>query len=76
MIVLAATDNGFDWTKLTGIPAAVVAFLALIAYLVGFIHPIAVKEPSYWHDGQSTRMKVAIKNRSLMYDRNVEKIVV
>jgi len=45
MIVLAATDNGFDWTKLTGIPAAVVAFLALIAYLVGFIHPIAVKNP-------------------------------
>ena len=76
VIVLAATENGFDWTKLIGIPAAAVAVLAIIAYFVGFIHPIAVQDPSYWHDGDRTRVTVAIKNRSLKYDRNVEGIVV
>jgi len=75
VIVLAATDNGFDWTKLIGIPGAVAALIGIPAYLVGFIHLIAVQGPSYWHDGNCTRMKVAIKNRNLLYDRNLEKIV-
>lgn len=80
IILLAGPEpaEAFDWTKLIGligIPAAIVAVLGIAAYFVGFIHPIAVRAPTYWYDGPGTRVKVAIKNRSLLWDRNVDRIV-
>ncbi|MFE3262271.1 hypothetical protein [Nocardia sp. NPDC059229] len=79
---LAATDNGngFDWATFVGLPAAVLAGFGIVGVIVslvvGVIHPIAVQKPVYWIDGDSTRMRVVIKNCSFRSDRNVEGIVV
>jgi hypothetical protein len=67
----ASTGGGVDWKLIIAIPAAVVAVLALIAYLVGVVRPIAVKKARYWSEGEATRFSCAVRNRSLMWDRNI-----
>jgi hypothetical protein len=76
LIVLCATNAAaeLDWTKLIGIPGAIASVLGLGAYFVGLVHPIALRDPTYWRDGNGTRVTVAITNRSPLWDRNVERI--
>jgi hypothetical protein len=71
----AAAGSGFDWSKIVGIPAAIAAIIGLICLFVGIIHPAAVQKPMYWHSGDTTWMKLTVKNRSFGFDRHIEKIV-
>jgi hypothetical protein len=71
----AVADSGFDWTKFVGIPASIAAVIGLVCLFVGIIHPAAVQKPIYWHDGDTTRMKLTVKNRSFGFDRHINKIV-
>jgi hypothetical protein len=60
-----------DWKLILSIPASVAAVLVVIAYLVGVIRPVAVKKARYWEEGHTTRFSCAIRNRSLLWDRNI-----
>jgi hypothetical protein len=71
----AAVDSGFDWSKIVGIPASIVAIIGLFCLFVGIIHPAAVQKPMYWHSGDKTWMQLTVKNRSFGFDRHIDKIV-
>jgi hypothetical protein len=67
--------GGLDWTKLIGIPAAVVAILTLVTtYAFAVIHPLAVKQSRYWHTGATTQFSCVVKNRSFFRDTTVTSV--
>jgi hypothetical protein len=64
--------GGFDPWKTVGIPSAVVAVFTLVTtYAFGFIRPLVVKLPRYWHVGQATRFSCSVRNRSYSADRTI-----
>jgi hypothetical protein len=72
----ASSGGTVDWKLILGIPATLVAALALTAYVVGVIRPVAVKKARYWDEGETTRFSCAIRNRSLLWDRNISSLSV
>src|SRR3954451_18917993 len=67
-------SGGFDWTKYIAVPGGIVMVLALGAYLVGIIRPLSIRKPFARIEGALTYLTVPVKNRSMLYDRNVERI--
>jgi hypothetical protein len=64
--------SGLDPRTVLGIPAAVAAVLTILSYVVGFIRPVSVKKPRYWHAGQeATRFSCVVRNRSLFGDKSI-----
>lgn len=59
-----------------GIPGAVLALLTMLAYFVGLIRPIAVRQPRYRQVEGGTEFSCKIKNRSPIYDRTVTGIAI
>jgi hypothetical protein len=76
----AAGKGGFGLAGALGIPAAVVAALTLLSYLVGLIRPIAIRKPRYWTTGSGadrrTDLTVGVKNRKYRTDRQLSKFAV
>jgi hypothetical protein len=73
-IAAATQNNGPPWAALIGIPAALVAAIALLSYFIGMVRPLSVRKPRYWHQAGKTVFSCVVKNRSLLYDRNVDAI--
>src|SRR4051794_40037239 len=67
---LLTATTAFDWTKLIGVPAAVLAFLTLL-YFFGLVRPLAVRQARYWHEGEVTRFSCSVKNRSRVYEHTL-----
>jgi hypothetical protein len=70
-----ATGSTPDWSKLLGIPAAVVAVITLLAFAIGFIRPVAIKQARYWTSGVGdqhiTELSCRVKNRKINIDRTL-----
>jgi hypothetical protein len=73
-IAASAQSQGISWTTFIGIPAAIVAALALLSYFVGLVRPLAIRKPRYWHEARGTKFSCVVVNRSLLFDRNIEAI--
>lgn len=72
----AAAGSNIDWSKVIGIPAGIIAVITLATMLVGVIHPTAVQNPIYWHEGGATRAKLTVKNRLFAFDCKINAIVI
>lgn len=70
-LLAASGAGGVDWKLYLGIPAAALAVIALVSYAVGAARPMAVRKARYWYEGEATRFSCAIRNRSLMWDRDI-----
>ena len=70
-LIHALADPGFDWAKLLG---GITAGITILSYGVGVVRPIALQQSRYRHDGVGTYVTVVVKNRSLLFDRNVQRI--
>ena len=77
MLVLAQAGGSspFPWAAVIGIPGGILAVIGLISYFVGVIRPLAVKRAVTACDGTETRLRLAVTNRSFLFDRNVDAIV-
>lgn len=64
-------SSGLDLTAVIGIPAALVALVALVAYAVGTIRPLLIKQPRYWREEATTRFSCVVRNRSFLTDRTI-----
>lgn len=67
-------DAGVDWKTVIGIPAAFAAAIAVAAYFVGWIRPLAVVKPRYWYEGDTTQFVCWVRNRKMLYDQRVDSI--
>jgi hypothetical protein len=69
------TSSAPDWSKLLGIPGAVVAAITLLAFVVGWIRPVAIKQARYWTSGDDkqhfTELSCRVKNRKVNTDRTL-----
>lgn len=69
-----AATTGPVWLPYVGLVAAAGAAVGLLSYLVGVIRPLGIRKPRYWHAGETTQFSCAIVNRSLLFDRKLERI--
>jgi hypothetical protein len=72
---VSTAQRGIDLEFVLGLPGTLVAVLPLLAYFVGFIHPVAIRTPRYWttgsEDERRTDFFVGVKNRKFLADRNL-----
>jgi hypothetical protein len=66
--------SGVDWRLLLGIPGAVAAVVTLLLYVVGTIRPLRITSAHYWHTGDTTQFSFTVKNRSLLFDRELSSV--
>jgi hypothetical protein len=74
-VAVQSTAAPADPWKPIGIPAAIVAVITLLSYLVGFIRPVRILQARYWTTGvgrnRVTELSCVVKNRKVNIDRTL-----